>query len=87
MLTRSTKAAGEESPTKMALVRSKIEEAEQQLTIAEEEFSRVIRALRAAPRAEKTVTNTLIDAALGNLSAAKTRVIELKLLLVPDDEG
>ena len=86
MLTRSAKAASDPSSKKMALVRSKIEEAEQQLTVAEEEFSRVIRALRAAPRAEKTVTNTLIDAALGNLSAAKARVIELKQLIVADDE-
>lgn len=70
---------------KKLLVRSKIEEAEQQLTIAEQEFSAAIRELRAIPRAEKTVTTAIIENALGKLSASKAKVLELKALLEEDD--
>jgi hypothetical protein len=72
---------------KKQLVLSKIEEAEQQLTLAEREFSAAIGALRDVPRAEKTLTSTLIEDALSKLSASKAKVIELKALLAGEDEA
>jgi flagellar biosynthesis chaperone FliJ len=69
------------------LIRTKIEEAEQQLTTAEQEFSEAIRALRAVPRAEKTLTSTLVENALGKLSASKAKVVELKTLLDLEDDA
>jgi hypothetical protein len=71
---------------KKLLIRTKIDEAEQQLTMAEQEFSEAIRELRSVPRAEKTVTSTLIEDALGKLSASKAKVLELKALLDLEDE-
>jgi hypothetical protein len=71
---------------KKLLIRSKIEEAEQQLTLAEREFTAAIRELRVVPRAEKTLTSTLIEDALGKLSASRAKVTELKALLDAEDE-
>lgn len=71
---------------KKHLIRSKIEQAEQQLTLAEREFSAAIRELRDVPRAEKTVTSILIEDALDKLSASKAKVVELKALLDAEDE-
>jgi hypothetical protein len=72
---------------KKLLIRSKIEEAEHQLTVAEEEFSAAIRDLRGAPRAEKTVTTTLIEDAVDKLKACRAKVSELKLLLDAEDDA
>lgn len=66
---------------KKLAIRSKIEEAEQQLTIAEEEFATSIRALRGVPRAEKTVPTEIIESALEKLRVSKAKVSELKKLL------
>ena len=66
---------------KKLLLKAKIEEAEQQLTTAEAEFAAAIRELRAAPRAEKTLTTTIIENAFDKLRLSKAKVSELKTLL------
>ncbi|HSO00125.1 MAG TPA: hypothetical protein VLS89_17655 [Candidatus Nanopelagicales bacterium] len=72
---------------KKLLIRSKIEEAEQQLTLAEQEFSEALGDMRSVPRAEKTLTNALIEGALEKLSVSKAKVTELKLLLDAEDDA
>jgi hypothetical protein len=68
------------------LLKTKIEQAEQQLTIAEGEFATAVRELRGVPRAAKTVMTALIESALDNLRASKSKVSELKKLLDTDEE-
>ena len=67
-------------------LQSKIEQAEQQLTIAEEEFVAAIHELRGVPRASKTVMTALIEKALDNLRESKSKVRELKKLLEAVDD-
>lgn len=68
------------------LLLSKIDAAEQQLELAERELAEAIGALRSVPRAEKTVTNRLIEDALGNVKASRSRLVELKSIGVPGDD-
>ncbi len=70
---------------KKLLIRSKIEEAEQQLTLAEQEFSAALREMRSVPRAEKIVTSALVEGAMGKLSASRAKVLELRALLDAED--
>lgn len=68
------------------LLRSKIDAAEQKLALAEQELAEAIGALRAVPRAEKTVTTRLIEEALENVRVSRVRLVELKSLGLPEDE-
>lgn len=70
---------------KNLLIRSKIEEAEQELTLAAQQLAEAIREMQAAPRAEKTIPNDLVEGALSRLSASRVKVVELKTLLDAED--
>lgn len=70
---------------KNLLIRSKIEEAEQELTLAAQQLAEAIREMRGAPRAEKTIPNDLVEGALSRLSASQAKVAELKTLLDTED--
>jgi hypothetical protein len=70
-----------------ALLRTKIETAEQQLSLAEEALAAAIRELRAVPRAEKTITTMTIEGALHKLEASRTEVSSLKALIDAEDDA
>jgi hypothetical protein len=70
---------------KKQVLKAKIEEAERQIALAEEEISGAIRELDVVPRAEKTITPRTIESALDRLRASRAKVSELKMLL--DEEG
>lgn len=61
----------------------KIDAAEHQLVLAERELAEAIGALRAVPRAEKTVTSRLIEDALDKVRASRVKLGELRLLALP----
>lgn len=67
-------------------LRENIEDAERQIGVAEVELARVIRELRAVPRAEKTISSGALEGAFDKLTAARAKVSELKTLL-EDEEG
>jgi hypothetical protein len=69
---------------KKELSLSKIEEAEQQLAVAEEELGAAIHHLR-APRAEKTVSATIEDA-LDKLRLSRAKLKELRALIAASDD-
>ena len=71
---------------KKIMLRTKIEEAEQQLALAEEEVAAAIRQIRVLPRAEKVVTGRTIENALDQLKVSRAKVGELKALLDADDD-
>lgn len=68
-----------------SLLRAKIDAAEQQLALAEQELAEAIRELRGVPRAEKTVTTRLIEDALDKVRTSRARLGELTSLAVLDD--
>lgn len=70
-----------------ALLIAKIDEAEQQLLVAEEELATAIRELRGLPRAEKTVTSRVIENAFEKLKVSRTKVSELKAIVLPDNRA
>jgi hypothetical protein len=70
---------------KTLLIRTKIEEAELELTLAAQQLAEAIREMRAAPRAEKTIPNDLVEGALTRLSTSRAKVVELKTLLDTED--
>jgi hypothetical protein len=58
---------------------AEIDAAEHQLELAEQELSAAIGALRAVPRAEKTVTTHLIEDALDKVKASRTALQALRI--------
>jgi hypothetical protein len=70
---------------KKQLIQTKIDEAEQQLILAEEALGDAIGELRGVTRAEKTVSSGAIEGAFDNLRKSRVKLQDLKTLLDADE--
>jgi hypothetical protein len=64
---------------------SRLAAAIEEVTAAEAHLTTLFREIRLAPRAEKTTVSKAVEEALARLSAARTSLLDLQLL-VPNDE-
>ena len=62
-------------------IRTSIEAARSDLADAETELEKAMRAIRVAPRAEKTTISELLEAAFTKLKAARAKLGELETIL------
>jgi len=73
------------TPMKKRLLLDKIEEAEHELVLAEQELAAAVREVSGRVRADKTVTTRVIESAFDKLRASRLRLSELKALVGADD--
>jgi hypothetical protein len=69
---------------KGARLRSRLSEAKEQLTEAETELGKTLRAIRSGPRAHKTTISKVVEDAFIKLKAAKAKLSELEKLLASE---
>ena len=69
---------------KGARLRSRLSEAKEQLTEAETELGKTLRAIRSGPRAQKTTISKVVEDAFIKLKAAKAKLFELEKLLASE---
>lgn len=67
-----------------SVLRTRIQHAKHQLTVAERELEDALRAIRATSRADKTYVGERIERAFNMLKDAKQDVMDLEALLVPE---
>jgi hypothetical protein len=72
---------------KKQLLQTKVDEAEQQLALAEEALGAAIGELRGVARAEKTVSSGAIESAFDNLRKSRVKLQDLKTLLDADESA
>lgn len=64
----------------------RIKRAEEALEVADGELEEVLRAVRVAPRAEKTMITQVVGEAFGKMKAAKASLVDLEAILATDDD-
>jgi len=72
---------------KNAAILAEMEAAERDIAAAEEDLGRMLRAIKVAPRAEKTTITEVVERAFTTLRAARERLVRLEQALAsePDD--
>jgi hypothetical protein len=69
-----------------ALLRSRIDEADKMLTVAEEDLTTAMSALQGGPRSNKTIATQAIEDAFLKLREARAEVKRLATLISEDDD-
>jgi hypothetical protein len=72
---------------KKRLLLEKLEEAERELVLAEQELSTAVREVSGRVRADKTVTTRVIETAFDKLRAARSKLSDLKKMVDADEDG
>ena len=70
---------------KPAVLRTKIEHAQQQLATGESELEQALRAVDQAPREDKTIIGSALSNALGVMKAARQDLLVLEQVIAEDD--
>jgi hypothetical protein len=65
---------------------AKIEAAKREIVAAEGDLDKVLRAIDAAPRAEKTTISDVVRTAFADVQAARKRLGELEKLIADDTD-